>query len=478
MPRKGSSMKKMCCVCLGITLKLSRLSVNPENQISFQEKLKACIPEIEWLSSFYICEDCIKLLDIAYVFRETCFHSDLRRRKIKDEDVDLKILKTDFLVEDDEDALLQVYRPELEVELPPDSGLEHKSAIKEEATDDDTCENLSDTGDESDDSCKPLQKVKKKSEYEPQKKRKRKKLEFICEVCNKVYNSSIKLVSHCISDHKMKKLDVRPFGCDRCPSRFCNSSNLLQHVKYHDAVRSNMCTFCGKGFITKTDLTTHEKVHLNKREYRCDECGKCFNTHKDVRSHKLVVHTDQTTWKYRCDICEKPFPIKSNYDSHMRRHTGERKFECHLCQRKFIDKCVMQRHMRTHSNVREYKCSHCDKEYKDPGVLKVHMAKSHGIGVGQVKIPNHEKKYICHICPKSYYAKNKLTRHLYTHTGEKPFDCPICGKKFNDKSYVKQHLKKAHNMDQMPPENKTDVHGLEKEEILQMKIVNISVQNF
>lgn len=269
---------------------------------------------------------------------------------------------------------------------------------------------------------------------------------------------------------------LKPLVC-RCPSRFCNSSNLLQHVKYHDAVRSNMCTYCGKGFITKTDLNIHEKQHLNKREYRCDECGKCFNTHKDIRcvlcdtfaclsasyqaffrSHKLVVHTDSTTWKYCCEICNKPFPIKSNYDSHMRRHTGDKKFECHLCQRKFTDKCVLQRHMRTHSNVREYKCSYCAREYKDQRVLKVHMAKIHSIGIGQIKIPLKEKKYICHICPKSYYAKNKLTRHLYTHSGEKPYDCPMCGKKFNDKSYVKQHLRKTHNLEELQNE-KIDFSG-------------------
>lgn len=89
------------------------------------------------------------------------------------------------------------------------------------------------------------------------------------------------------------------------------------------------------------------------------------------RSHKLVVHTDPICWKYCCEVCNKMFPIKSNYDSHMRRHTGDKKFECHLCQKKFTDKCVLQRHMRTHTNVREHKCTHCDREYKDPGVLKV-----------------------------------------------------------------------------------------------------------
>lgn len=134
----------------------------------------------------------------------------------------------------------------------------------------------------------------------------------------------------------------------------------------------------------------------------------------------------------------------------MRRHTGDKNFQCHICDRKFTDKCVLQRHMRTHSNVREFKCTECSKEYKDKRVLQIHMAKVHEIGVGEIKLPSKERKYICHICPKAYYAKNKLTRHLYTHTGEKPFFCTICDKKFNDKSYVRQHMIKTHKTDISP----------------------------
>lgn len=107
--------------------------------------------------------------------------------------------------------------------------------------------------------------------------------EFTCEICSKVFQSSPTLTKHCVSEHGMVDRDVRPFMCARCGSRFGSSSNLIQHVKYHDAVRSNICPYCGKGFITKTDLNIHEKQHLNKREYECDICNKCYNTHKDLR---------------------------------------------------------------------------------------------------------------------------------------------------------------------------------------------------
>lgn len=51
--------------------------------------------------------------------------------------------------------------------------------------------------------------------YQPKRRRKRKKSDFACEKCDNTYNSSIKLIGHCVREHGMNKLDVRPFVCDR-----------------------------------------------------------------------------------------------------------------------------------------------------------------------------------------------------------------------------------------------------------------------
>ncbi|CAH1981506.1 unnamed protein product [Acanthoscelides obtectus] len=408
-----------CCVCLNSILNLNKVSKIDENGVSLLTKLQSSIPQIEWHLTFRICDPCTNLLSIVHTFKERCFKSDTIR-------------KQQMLLKQEQDI--------------PESNklLDGKTCLitqDDEAVKSDSDNNLEDPDYSIDDT------TENNMNEEPRiPKRNRKSLNFVCEKCGTKYVSSTLLIKHCILDHKMTRKEIKPFGCTLCNSRFGNSSNLLQHIKYHNAVRSNMCTYCGKGFITKTDLNIHEKQHLNMREYKCEQCIKGFNTHKDLRSHKLVVHTDPQSWKYFCKICSKRFPIKSNYDCHMRRHTGDRKFECHLCQKKFTDKCVLQRHMRTHSNVRDHKCPHCEKEYKDKRVLQIHMAKIHGIGIDVIKLPNRERRYFCHICPKAYYAKNKLTRHLYTHSGEKPFLCSMCDKKFNDKSYVKQHLKKAHHI--------------------------------
>lgn len=289
-------------------------------------------------------------------------------------------------------------------------------------------------------------KLETKSKTEKNSKvHKRKR--FNCGKCNSYFLSSKKLINHSFNVHGLDSSLVKPFACDRCESKFSTSSNLLQHKKYHAGNRTHICTFCGKGFITKNDLNIHEKQHLNKREYKCSHCPKTFNTHKDLRTHRVVVHTDPSLWNYVCTFCPKRFPIKSNLDQHTRRHMGEKRFGCHICEKRFVDKCVLQKHIKSHSNFRAFKCEYCNKEYKENRILEIHKTKIHG--VGNAKIPVRVKKHFCHICPKSYFAKNKLTRHMFSHTGEKPYVCHMCDRKFTDKSYVKQHLRTTHNIVEM-----------------------------
>ncbi|XP_066144733.1 zinc finger protein 2-like isoform X2 [Euwallacea fornicatus] len=451
-------MSKVCCICLTLGSDFNKLTKKDSRKITSLAKLEKCIWEVLWLPSFYLCQNCTGTLDIVYMFRETCIASDLTRKSQEYNSLPLankseagyKIGCNGRFLEDNSplDNLLQgandyfKYDSQISSQCDGDGSAEHDSPCT--SSTDDENENFEVESNDADlkDQINAVKTTTISQSGTIVKRKRRRK--FICEKCSKSFLSSTKLISHCEKDHGMEIKDVKPFSCDRCPQRFATSSNLSQHEKYHDGIKSNMCSYCGNGFITKTDLITHEKKHLNMREYQCEICNKSFNTHKDRRSHKLIVHTDSSNWKYVCQICSKPFPIKSNYDSHVRRHTGDKKFSCHLCEKKFTAKCDLQRHMRSHSDVREHQCPHCDKEYKDERVLKVHLAKTHGIG--RVKTPVRTRNYVCHFCSKAYFEKNKLTRHLYTHSGEKPFSCPVCQKKFNDKSYVKQHLRNSHNV--------------------------------
>lgn len=260
-----------------------------------------------------------------------------------------------------------------------------------------------------------------------------------CTICQVEFSNKYLLNRHIRNVHATEKTH----NCDICGQKFASPVYLSAHKRYHSGDRPHICSFCGKGYITTSDLYHHEKIHANKRAYKCNLCPKAFNTSSDLHKHKICVHVDRSEWKYVCNFCDRRFPLKTNLDTHTKTHTGERNFACHLCDRRCINRSVLMRHIESHSNVRLFKCNVCDQDYKYQKSLDIHMTKAHGIG--DAKIPERIKKYFCHVCPKSYFANNKLQKHIRTHTGERPFGCHMCDKRFIDKSYVKQHLKTAHN---------------------------------
>ena len=262
----------------------------------------------------------------------------------------------------------------------------------------------------------------------------------ICDVCGASFSNKYLLKRHMKNVHCTEK----KFQCELCERKFASHVYLNAHKRYHSGERKHICSFCGKGYITASDLYHHEKIHANKRAYKCQICSKAFNTSSDLHKHKICVHQDRSQWKYECSFCQRRFPLKTNLDTHTKTHTGERNFLCHLCDRKCINKSVLKRHIESHSIAKTFKCNLCLQGYKYQKSLDIHMVKVHGIG--EAKVPERVKKYFCSICPKSYFANNKLQNHIRSHTGERPFGCPACDKCFIDKSYIKQHLKTAHNV--------------------------------
>lgn len=60
-----------------------------------------------------------------------------------------------------------------------------------------------------------------------------------------------------------------------------------------------------------------------------------------------------------------------------------------------------------------------------------------GKGQGHVR----EKKFKCHMCPRTFITTTKLNVHFMGHMGVKPHKCEYCSKAFSDPSNLRMHLK-------------------------------------
>ncbi|RZC42211.1 gastrula zinc finger protein XlCGF52.1-like [Asbolus verrucosus] len=432
-------LKFKCCVCLSPTDNVVGIDDYTLKNEQLITKLQNVVPEVEWSEDYRICGSCTSQLEVAYEFRNLCIRLDCKRKEtLIVKVVQEPIIYTCFHCNGGFNSKrtlakhIQGYHTG-SVETPQ----QEKKLLKVAKFECDKCNKSYSTQ-------KILKAHLKKCADEDIAAKNKKKI-FSCEVCNLVLDYAKSVVEHCVKEHAMDKKSVKPYTCDLCPMRFSSSTNLIQHKKYHNGSRTHICSFCGKSYITKSDLTVHEYTHFNRRNYKCEFCDKAFNTNKNLRSHKLVVHTDSSFWKYGCDLCSRKFPLKWGFEQHMRRHTGDKRFVCHICEKPFVSKSELQKHMGYHSKVRPFNCAHCDKAYKEKRVYEIHLTKTHGIG--NAKVPVRVKKFACHVCPNTFFDKQKLERHLRTHSGVKPYDCHQCDKKFTDKYYLKQHLKNVHNLE-------------------------------
>jgi len=108
----------------------------------------------------------------------------------------------------------------------------------------------------------------------------------------------------------------KPWICDSpgCQKAFCDSSNLIKHIRTHTQEKPYECTQCEKKFSHKSSLREHGNVHTGKKPFSCEQCGKSFGQNSNLTRH-IRLHTGEKP--FVCSFCNRGFTQSTNLKSHV-----------------------------------------------------------------------------------------------------------------------------------------------------------------
>jgi len=112
-------------------------------------------------------------------------------------------------------------------------------------------------------------------------------IDFKCVECEKVFSTEYKLKYHKSTEHEKSK---GTFICEICGKTFDSSIRHQQHSNKHKYETPSKCATCGIICSTKANLNIHVNfVHLGIRPLQCKKCKKKFGfTNED----KLKAHVE------------------------------------------------------------------------------------------------------------------------------------------------------------------------------------------
>uniref|UniRef100_A0A673BIR1 Zinc finger and BTB domain containing 48 n=1 Tax=Sphaeramia orbicularis TaxID=375764 RepID=A0A673BIR1_9TELE len=248
---------------------------------------------------------------------------------------------------------------------------------------------------------------------------------YTCQTCSATFTGKEELRVHMISH-----TGDMPHKCSSCSEQFIYKKNLTLHMmKIHGFPKPHACSQCPKTFLTRTELRIHEAAkHRGEKPFVCEECGHRASSRNGLQMHIKAIHRNERP--FVCNLCGHAFTQKNNLNMHMLVHSGERPYQCHLCGKTFRTQASLDKHHRTHTGERPFGCEFCEQRFTEKGALVRHTASKHQEG----------RPHSCHICGKTFKAREQLRVHLHRHKGMRKFECTDCGYKFTRQAHLRRHI--------------------------------------
>lgn len=158
---------------------------------------------------------------------------------------------------------------------------------------------------------------------------------------------------------------------------------LKNHLMNHQVDRPEfVCNICNRKYQTAGSLSSHRKsTHVDTQKTRklCEICSKSFSTLTAYKEHLTLHSDDRDKMQRKCPQCGKWLKNKRCYKSHLLMHTSDER-KCELCDYTTKKEKLLQNHMTTkHSDAKTFKCDQegCGKSFKVKRALTIHLAQHH-----------------------------------------------------------------------------------------------------
>lgn len=250
---------------------------------------------------------------------------------------------------------------------------------------------------------------------------------YKCEKCSESFDLEENFKIH--KAFHWENTNDKGYKCPVCDRKFTRGASFRSHLQIHMKDETMICTECGDEFTKRSQLIEHmnhhrkellalQQTHLNQ------SYGKNMNTFNfstlkesnlasDVsnslilsrKSSRTQVRKRKKAGPFTCTFCPKQFQKESQYQRHLRIHTGEKPFICEVCNKAFNQKSALETHKKSkHRNERPFKCDFCPQTYSQRGNLVTHMRRVH------MEIDH--SNYQCQHCSCSFKKIGSLNAHM------------------------------------------------------------------